>query len=147
MDIKERINSDLKDAMRARDQKTLNALRLITAAVKQIEVDERIEIDDARMLVILDKLAKQRNESISQFKAAGREDLVAQEEFELDIIKQHLPEPLSDSEIEVLVEQAMVAADAQKMSDMGKVMAQLKPLMQGRADMSKVSAMIKSKLS
>lgn len=147
MTIKERISSDLKDAMRARDQHKLDALRLITAAIKQIEVDERIEVDEARMLVILDKLAKQRNESISQFKSAGRDDLVKQEQFELDILHQYLPEPLSDTEIAKLVDQAFIDVDAKAMSDMGKVMAQLKPLMQGRADMGKVSAMIKAKLS
>ena len=147
MTIKTQISNDLKDAMRARDQKKLDALRLIMAAVKQIEVDERIEIDDSRMLVILDKLAKQRNESITQFNAANRDDLVAQEVFELDIIKHYLPEPLSDAGITSLIEQAFAAVNAQAMSDMGKVMAQLKSVMQGRADMSKVSAMIKAKLS
>ena len=147
MTIKERLNSDLKDAMRARDKEKLGALRLITAAIKQIEVDERIEVDETRMLVILDKLAKQRNESISQFKSAGRDDLVKQEQFELDLLTHYLPEPLSDEEITQLVEKALIAVDAKKLSDMGSVMAQLKPLMQGRADMSKVSAMIKEKLS
>ncbi|MDP3705371.1 MAG: GatB/YqeY domain-containing protein [Legionellaceae bacterium] len=147
MTIKTQVSNDLKDAMRARDQKKLDALRLIMAAVKQIEVDERIDIDDSRMLVILDKLAKQRNESITQFKAANRDDLVAQEVFELEIIKHYLPEPLTDVEITSLVEQAIAAVSAQAMSDMGKVMAQLKSVMQGRADMSKVSAMIKAKLS
>lgn len=147
MTIKERISSDLKDAMRARDQHKLDALRLITAAIKQIEVDERIDVDEARMLIILDKLAKQRNESIAQFKAAGRDDLVKQEQFELDILQQYLPEPLSDTEIEKLVSEAFAAVDAKVMSDMGKVMAHLKPLMQGRADMAKVSAIIKAKLS
>jgi len=147
MTIKHQISNDLKDAMRARDQKKLDALRLIMAAIKQIEVDERIEIDDTRMLAILDKLAKQRNESIIQFKAANRLDLVAQEEFELDIIGHYLPTPLTDAEISTLVDQALAAVNAQGMSDMGKVMAQLKGPMQGRADMSKVSAMIKAKLS
>ena len=145
--IKDQVNSDLKDAMRARDQKTLSALRLITAAVKQIEVDERIEIDDTRMLVILDKMVKQRNESIAQFSAAGRDDLVAQEEFELALITHYLPEPLSETEITHAVEQALVAVSAEKMSDMGRVMAELKPKLQGRADMSKVSAMIKARLN
>ena len=147
MMIKERINHDLKEAMRARDKEKLGAMRLITAAIKQIEVDERIEVDEARMLVILDKLAKQRNESITQFKSAGRDDLVAQEQFELDIIAQYLPTPLTDLEISELIEQAFTDTGAQQMSDMGKVMAQLKPLMQGRADMAKVSSMIKTKLS
>ncbi len=147
MAIKPQINDDLKDAMRARDKEKLNALRLITAAIKQIEVDERIDVDEARMLVILDKMAKQRNESISQFKAAGRDDLVQQEQYELNLINQYLPEPLSDSEITLMIEQALTSLDAQKMGDMGKVMAQLKPLMQGRADMGKVSTMIKAKLN
>ncbi len=147
MTIKEQISSDLKDAMRARDQHKLDALRLVTAAIKQIEVDERIDVDDARMLVILDKLAKQRCESITQFKAANRDDLVQQEQFELDILHQYLPEPLSDAEIKEHVEQAFIAVDAKVMSDMGKVMSYLKPLMQGRADMGKISAMIKAKLS
>lgn len=147
MMMKDQIINDLKDAMRARDKKKLDALRLITAAIKQIEVDERIEIDDTRMLVILDKLAKQRNESISQFSAAGRDELVAQEAFELALINQYLPEPLSDLDITNLVEQAFIAVGAVKMSDMGKVMAELKPQLQGRADMAKVSAMIKARLS
>lgn len=147
MTIKDRITSDLKDAMRARDQKKLGTLRLITAAVKQIEVDERIVVEEDRMLVILDKLAKQRKESISQFQAAGRDDLVAQEEYELEIIGQYLPAPLSEAEITTLIDQAMTELNAEKISDMGKVMANLKPLLQGRADMSKVSALIKARLS
>ncbi len=147
MSIKEQINHDLKNAMRAQDKQTLSALRLITAAIKQVEVDERIEVDEARMLVILDKLAKQRTESITQFKAASRDDLVQQEQFELNILKKYLPEPLSDAEISELVVQAIEAVEAVKMSDMGKVMAYLKPQMQGRADMGKVSALIKAKLA
>ena len=147
MTMKDQIINDLKDAMRARDKKKLDALRLIAAAIKQIEVDERIDIDDARMLTILDKLAKPRNESISQFRAAGRDELVAQEEFELALINQYLPEPLSDEEVASLVETAMLTVGAEKMSDMGKVMAELKPQLQGRADMSKVSAMIKARLN
>ncbi|WP_019218382.1 GatB/YqeY domain-containing protein [Legionella tunisiensis] len=147
MTIKDRLSNDLKDAMRARDKKTLDTLRLVTAAVKQVEVDERIVVDEERMLVILDKLAKQRKESIAQFQAAGRDDLVAQEQFELDLISQYLPEPLSEADIEALITQAFADVGAEKMSDMGKVMAQLKPQLQGRADMSKVSAMIKARLS
>ena len=147
MSVKEQVNSDLKDAMRARDQKTLSALRLITAAVKQIEVDERIEIDDTHMLAILNKMVKQRNESIAQFSAANRADLVEQEQFELNLISRYLPEPLSDAEITEAINQAILAVDAKKMSDMGRVMAELKPKLQGRADMSTVSAMIKSLLN
>jgi uncharacterized protein YqeY len=147
MTIKDRINNDLKDAMRARDSKKLGTLRLITAAIKQIEVDERVTVEDERLLVILDKLAKQRKESISQFQAAKRDDLVAQEEYELDVITHYLPEPLTESEISSLIQQTMTDLGAIKMSDMGKVMAQLKPLLQGRADMAKVSSLIKAKLS
>lgn len=147
MNIKERLSSDLKDAMRAKDKKTLEALRLITAAVKQIEVDERIEVDDVRMLAILDKLAKQRHESISQFLTAARHDLVEQEEFELAIIKRYLPEPLSESEVSRLIDEAIMAVAAEKMSDMGRVMTQLKPQLQGRTDMGKVSSLIKARLT
>lgn len=146
MTLKEQINNDLKDAMRAREKQKLEALRLITAAIKQIEVDERVEVDDARMLALIDKLAKQRKESIEQFKAAGREDLVEKEQFELNILNQYLPEPLSDDEIKQLVKTAIEEQNAQSMADMGKVMAQLKPSLQGRADMSKVSAMVKAQL-
>lgn len=147
MTIKDSISNDLKDAMRAREKQKLDTLRLITAAVKQVEVDERIVVDDERMLIILDKLAKQRKESITQFEAAGRDDLVAQEQYELGIIGHYLPEPLSDKEVEALVAQAFTESGAAKMSDMGKVMAILKPQLQGRADMSKVSLLIKAKLS
>lgn len=148
MTIKDRITTDLKDAMRARDQKKLGTLRLITAAIKQIEVDERIVVeDDDRILTILNKLVKQRKESIAQFQAAGRDDLVAQEQYELEIVSHYLPEPLSDDEINTLIQQTMTALNAEKISDMGKVMAELKPLLQGRADMSKVSALIKAKLN
>ena len=147
MTIKDTINNDVKDAMRAKDKDKLGTLRLVTSAFKQVEVDERIEVDDARALVILDKLVKQRNESISQFKAAGRDDLVSQEEFELNIIRHYLPKPLTPAEITVLVEQVLLEEGAEKMSDMGKVMARLKPLMQGRADMGPISAMLKAKLS
>lgn len=146
MTIKDQILNDLKDAMRARDKKQLEALRLVSAAIKQIEVDERIDVDDARMLVILDKLAKQRNESITQFRAAGRNELAEQEEFELELIKKYLPAPLSDQEITDFVEQAIKAVGAEKMADMSKVMAELKPKLQGRADMSKVSGLIKARL-
>ena len=147
MTIKDRITSDLKDAMRARDQQKLGTLRLITAAIKQIEVDERIAVeDDQRILAILDKMVKQRKESIAQFESAGRDDLVATEKYEIGIISEYLPEPLSDSEITSLIEQALTTLNAEKTSDMGKVMAHLKPLLQGRADMSKVSLLIKARL-
>ena len=147
MSIKEQISSDLKDAMRARDKEKLDCLRLISAAIKQIEVDERIEVDDSRMLTILEKMAKQRRESISQFEKAGRDDLSQKEEFELKIISSYLPEPLSEDEVSAIIAEAVTSLGASSMADMGKVMAEIKPKLQGRADMSSVSAIIKSKLN
>lgn len=147
MTIKDQLNADVKDAMRARDQKKLGVLRLITAAVKQIEVDERIDVDDARMLVIFDKMSKQRLESISQFKSAGRDDLVQQEEFELEIIRHYMPTPLSQAEIDDMIAAAFASIQIQTMADMGKIMAHLKPQMQGRADMALVSAAVKAQLN
>lgn len=145
MTIKERINADLKDAMRAQDKQKIGTLRLVTAAIKQIEVDERITVEDERLLVILDKMVKQRKESIHQFQAAGRDDLVTQEEYELTIIRDYLPTPLTDSELKDLIEEAFQTTQAEKLSDMGKVMAYLKPRVQGRADMSIVSGLIKER--
>lgn len=133
--------------MRGREKKKLETLRLITAAIKQIEVDERIEVDEPRLLTILEKMVKQRKESIAQFESAGRNDLVEQEVFELDLINHYMPEPLSEQEILSLIDKAMSETQAGKMSDMGKVVAFVKPHMLGRADMSKVSALIKTKLS
>ncbi|MFA6302817.1 MAG: GatB/YqeY domain-containing protein [Legionella sp.] len=147
MTIKERLNNDVKDAMRAKDQSLLTTLRLITAAIKQIEVDERIEVDEERLLAILDKMTKQRKESISQFEKANRDDLVAKEQYELDIIAKYLPEALSAEEIEQIINQAISSSAAEKMSDMGKVMALVRGQVQGRADMAQVSALIKARLS
>lgn len=147
MSIKEQLNNDIKEAMRAKDKELLNTLRLITAAIKQIEVDERIEVDDERMLVILDKMTKQRKESIAQFEKANRDDLVAQEQFELNIIAKYLPEPLSAAEIEALIQDAITTTGASQIADMGKVMGLVKGKVQGRADMAQVSQLIKSKLS
>ncbi len=145
--IKERINDTLKDAMRARDKEKTGALRLVTAAFKQKEVDERITLTDEHVLAILDKLAKQRRESIEQYQAAGRADLVAQEQFELDIITSFLPEPLDEAAIDEIVQAAIADTGAKTMQDMGKVMALIKPQVQGRADMSLVSARVKGHLS
>ncbi len=148
MTIKDSILNDIKDTMRAKDSKKLGVLRLISAAIKQIEVDERIPVeDDVQLLVILEKLLKQRKESITQFQLAKRDDLIAQEQFEIDIISPYLPEPLSDAEIDALIQTTMESLQAGKMSDMGKVIAELKPKLLGRADMSKVSALVKAKLS
>ena len=146
MSLKDRITEDVKDAMRARDKPRLATLRLITAAIKQQEVDERIELDDTQLLSLLDKMCKQRRESISQFEKAARDDLIAQEVSELDIIQGYLPEQLGDDEIAALIEAAMADTGASSIKDMGKVMGQLKPKIQGRADMGAVSALIKSRL-
>ncbi len=147
MSLKDRINNDLKDAMRARDKQTLDTLRLVMSAIKQVEVDERIILDDSRITQLLDKLTKQRKESISHFKKANRDDLVAKEEFELNLISKYLPEPLNEEEILTLIIKAIEETGACEMRDMGKVMACLKSPLQGRADMSKVSELIKSKLT
>ena len=137
----------MKSSMKSGDKHRLGVVRLMLAAIKQIEVDERIELDDARVLSVFDKMAKQRRESISQYGAAGRDDLVAVEEAEIKIIQEYLPEALSEAEINTLVEQAIASAGAASMQDMGKVMGLLKPQLQGRADMGKVSQLIKSRLS
>ena len=146
MSLKERIQQDVKDAMRARDKSRLATIRLITAAIKQREVDERIELDDAQVIAVLDKMVKQRRESIAQFEKAGRDDLIAQETSEQEIIQTYLPEQLSETEITALIDAAMETTGATSIKDMGKVMGQLKPRLQGRADMGAVSAMIKARL-
>ena len=146
MSLKDRIQQDVKDAMRAREKQRLATIRLITAAIKQREVDERIELDDEQVLLVLDKMCKQRRESISQFEKAGRDDLIAQEVSELDIIQGYLPEQLGDDEIVALIDAAMADTGASSIKDMGKVMGQLKPKLQGRADIGAVSAMIKARL-
>ena len=146
MSLKDRIQQDVKDAMRAREKQRLATIRLITAAIKQREVDERIELDDEQVLLVLDKMCKQRRESISQFEKAGRDDLIAVEVREMEIIQGYLPKQLGDDEIAALIDAAMSDTGATSIKDMGKVMGQLKPKLQGRADMSAVSAMIKARL-
>jgi uncharacterized protein YqeY len=146
MSLKDRIQQDVKDAMRAKDKLRLAAIRLITAAIKQREVDERIELDDAQVTAVLDKMAKQRRESVSQFEKAGRDDLIAQEVMDLEIIQSYLPEQLGEDEINALIDSAMQSTGATGIKDMGKVMGELKPKLQGRADMSAVSALIKARL-
>ncbi|RLJ21360.1 glutamyl-tRNA amidotransferase [bacterium endosymbiont of Escarpia laminata] len=145
--LKQRILDDVKTAMKARDKPRLGTLRLITAAIKQREVDERIELDDTQVLTILDKMIKQRRDSISQFEQAGRAELAEQEQREIEVIQDYLPEGLSDKEIATMIDEAISAIGASAMQDMGKVMAQLKPKMQGRADMGKVSGLVKQKLA
>jgi hypothetical protein len=146
MSLKDRIQQDMKDAMRAKDKARLATIRLIMAAIKQREVDERIELDDAQVIAVLDKMSNQRRESISQFEQAGRDDLIAQENAELEIIRPYLPEQLGEDELNALIEAAMQATGASTIKDMGKVMGQLKAKIQGRADMGAVSALIKSRL-
>lgn len=142
-----RIKDDMKTAMKAKDKDRLNVIRMILAAIKQIEVDERIELDDARTLVVLDKMLKQRRESIKQFNDAKRTDLSDIEEAEVLVIQDYLPTALSQEEISTMVEKAIADTGAESMKDMGKVMAILKPLMLGRADMSIVSSVIKTRLA
>ena len=146
MTLKAQIQEDVKSAMRARDQKRLTALRLITAAIKQIEVDKRIEMDDQAVLAVLDKMVKQRRESLAQFEAAGRDDLAAQEEFELELISVYLPEALSDAEIAALIKKAIADTGASSIRDMGAVMNALRGEVQGRADMKAVSSTVKELL-
>jgi uncharacterized protein YqeY len=146
MTLKAQIQEDVKSAMRARDQKRLTALRLITAAIKQIEVDKRIEMDDQAVLAVLDKMVKQRRESLAQFEAAGRDDLAAQEEFELELISVYLPEALSDEEIAALIKKAIADTGASSIRDMGAVMNALRGEVQGRADMKSVSSTVKELL-
>ena len=145
--IKPQLIGDMKSSMKSGDKQRLGVVRMMLAAIKQIEVDERIELDDARMLAVLDKMAKQRRESIAHYSEAGRDDLVAIEQAEIDIIQQYLPEALTDAEINALVEQSITDTGASSIKDMGKLMGVLKPQLQGRADMGQVSQLVKSRLS
>ncbi len=145
--LKQRLNDDVKTAMRAKDKERLGVLRLITSAIKQREVDERIDLENADVTAILNKMTKQRRDSLSQFEAAGRQDLADQEIFELDIIKDYLPEQLTEDEILTLVQEAISSTGASEMKDMGKVMGMLKPKLEGRADMGSVSGLIKKQLA
>ncbi len=146
MTLKAQILDDVKSAMRERDQKRLTALRLITAAIKQIEVDKRIELDEQAVLAVLDKMVKQRRDSLQQYEAAGRDDLANQEKYELDLISTYLPEALSDEEVAELIRQAIDETGASSIRDMGKVMNQLRGAVQGRADMKAVSNAVKAQL-
>lgn len=143
--IKLELKQAQKDAMRAKDKDRLKTLRSMLAAIKDIEVNERIELDDARTLAVLDKMQKQRRDSISQFDAAGRDDLSEVEKKELEVIKQFLPTQLTNNEIDQLIDQAISETGSSSMQDMGKIMGLLKPQMQGRADMAAVSKLIKGK--
>jgi len=147
MTLTARINDDVKTAMRSKDKDRLAVLRLITAAIKQIEVDQRITLNDDQVIAVLEKMLKQRKDSIEQFSKAGRDELVAQEAAEIEIIQQYLPEQLSEDEIRSLIDEAVSATGAASMKDMGKVMGLLKPKLAGRADMGLVSRIIKDQLS
>jgi uncharacterized protein YqeY len=147
MSLKNRILDDVKNAMRARERDNLAALRLVTAAIKQKEVDERIELDDAQVLAVLDKMVKQRRESLEQFEQAGREDLAEKERFELGLITSYLPEPLGEDELAALILSTITELGASSIRDMGQVMNALRSQVQGRADMKAVSQAVKQQLS
>ncbi len=146
-ELQQRINDDVKTAMRSKDKDRLGVLRLITAAFKQKEVDERIELDDTMVLAIMNKMTKQIRDSIQQFEQAGRDDLAAKEDFELKIIQEYLPAQLTEDEISQIITECVAASGAESTKDMGKVMGLLKPRLQGRADMGKVSGLVKQQLS
>ena len=146
-DLKKQIQDEVIVAMKSGEKERLKIIRLITSSMKQVEIDERIELDDARIIAILDKMVKQRRESISQFKTAGRDDLVKQESFEIDIVQEFLPQALSEEEVDTIVNQAIEKTGASSIKDMGKVMGLVRPQIIGRADMGEVSGRIKSQLS
>lgn len=147
MSLKARIQDDVKAAMRAQDKRRLGALRLVTAAVKQREVDERIELDDAQVVAVLRKMLKQRQESLAQYRAAGRADLADQEAFEIELIEGYLPQTLGTDEIDAIIARSASEVGATSARDMGKVMGRVKDLIQGRADMGTVSARVKEHLA
>ncbi len=145
MSLKDRIQDDMKTALRAKEKQRLGAIRLILAAVKQREVDERIDLNEAQTLAVLEKMIKQRRESLAQYQSAGRADLAAQEAFEIELIQSYLPAPLSEVELDALIVHAIAATGAQSVRDLGKVMAVIKDQAQGRADMAAVSAQVKTR--
>ena len=145
--LKQRITEAMKAAMRARDKARLGAVRLALAEIKKVEIDERIDLDDSRITSILDKMVKQRRDSIMQFETAGRTDLVAQEQLEINVIKEFLPEALSDEELDTIIKAALEKSGASSMQDMGNLMGLVKPQVVGRADMGAVSQKIKAALS
>lgn len=146
MTLKARINDDVKAAMRAGDARRRDALRLLLAALKQREVDERKDLSDPDVIAVIDKMIKQRRDSIAQFEQGGRQDLADVEKFEMDVLQAYLPQAMSEAEIESAVSDAIELSGAKSMADMGKVMAALKPKLAGRADMGKVSALVRSRL-
>ena len=147
MALKEKITVDMQDAMRSKDSEKLNAIRLLQSSIKQKEVDDRVEIDDTMILNIIEKMLKQRRDSIEAFKKANRNDLVAKEEFEVKLLQTYMPEPLSSEDVEKEIDSAIKAADAKSMKDMGSVMSAVKLKVSGRANMAEVSQKIKEKLT
>jgi uncharacterized protein YqeY len=147
MSLKERINEDMKAAMRARESERLSAIRMLLAAIKQKEVDERIVVDDAQVVAIVDRLLKQRKDSITQFEAAGRQELADRERFEAEVLTAYMPQQASDAEVAAEVDAALAATGAAGPQDMGRVMAVLKGRLAGRADLSAVSARVKARLA
>lgn len=147
MSLKSRIQDDVKSAMRAHEREQLATLRLVTAAIKQIEVDERIELNDEQVLAVLDKMVKQRRESLEQYEKAGREDLAQTERFELALIQGYLPEPLGEAELAELIRSTISEVGASSIRDMGSVMNTLRSHVQGRADMKAVSQAVKTHLT
>ena len=145
--LKNQLNDDVKTAMRAKDKPRLSVLRMALAAVKQREVDERINLDDAQILAVLDKMIKQRRDSLSQYQSAGRQDLADQESYEIEVLTTYLPAALDEAELATIINEAITATGAATMQDMGKVMAIVKPKVQGRADMGVVSQQVKSALA
>ncbi len=146
MSLRQRIQDDMTSALKAGDKQRLGTIRLAYAAIKQREIDERIVLTDQQVLETLDKMVKQRRESITQYEQGGRADLAEQERFEIGVIQHYLPEPLSDAEIDALIAKAIAETSAEGIRDMGKVMAIVKPAVQGRADVGAVSAKVKSRL-
>jgi uncharacterized protein YqeY len=146
MSLKARITEDMKNAMRSGEKDRLGLIRMLLAAIKQREVDERIELDDTQVLSVIDKMIKQRRDSVTQFEAGGRADLVAKESAEIDWLTDYLPAQLSEAEIDALIQEAIAATSASSMKEMGKVMGYVKPKAQGRADMGALSARIKAAL-
>ena len=145
--LQQQIKADMKKAMRAKNKPLLATIRMMRSEIKRIEIDERIELDDTRVIAVLDKMSKQRKDSLAQFIEANRNDLADIEQQELEVILNYLPQPLNDNEIQMIVENSITQCNAQSMADMGKLMAILKPQLQGRADMGLVSKLVKQKLS
>ena len=147
MALREQVNEDMKNAMRAREQEKLGAIRLLLAAVKQREVDERITLDDAGVIAVVEKMIKQRKDSISQYEKGARQDLAEKEKFEITILQAYLPPQLSQAEVDAIIADAMASTGAKSAADMGKVMGVVKARLAGKADMGKVSSLVKAKLA